>query len=150
VRILAFALQTLSAPFFGGYTTLSHQPQDKASSPQLHGSYHTCNTVKLETLKIHTEKVTFLPYPQPVIFLHGGPGAGTSPNNRRFFDPDFYRIILVDQRGAGKSIPHASLVDNTTWHLVEDLEKLREILKIDKWLVGELFYVFDFMEDRFK
>lgn len=75
-------------------------------------------------------------YPQPVIFLHGGPGAGTSPNNRRFFDPDFYRIILVDQRGAGKSIPHASLVDNTTWHLVEDLEKLREILKIDKWLVG--------------
>ncbi len=75
------------------------------------------------------------PKGHPVLFLHGGPGAGTDPFHRQFFDPNFYRIILLDQRGAGKSKPHASLNDNTTWHLVADIEKLREKLKIDKWLV---------------
>ena len=66
----------------------------------------------------------------PVLFLHGGPGAGSSPGQRRFFDPAFYRIVLFDQRGAGRSTPHADLVDNTTWHLVADIEKLREHLGI--------------------
>ncbi|KAK9097116.1 hypothetical protein Sjap_022613 [Stephania japonica] len=71
----------------------------------------------------------------PVVFLHGGPGGGTSPGNRRFFNPEFYRIILFDQRGAGKSIPHACLEENTTWDLVDDIEKLREHLGIPEWQV---------------
>ncbi|KAK1316236.1 Proline iminopeptidase [Acorus calamus] len=75
------------------------------------------------------------PSGHPVVFLHGGPGAGTSPNNRRFFDPEFYRIILFDQRGAGKSTPHACLDENTTWDLIKDIEKLREHLDIPKWQV---------------
>lgn len=72
---------------------------------------------------------------KPVVYLHGGPGAGISADCRRFFDPEFYRIILFDQRGAGKSTPHAELKDNTTQHLVEDMEKLRKELNVDKWLV---------------
>src|SRR4029077_12077002 len=72
---------------------------------------------------------------KPVILLHGGPGGGTEAKMRRFFDPKRYRIVLFDQRGCGKSRPHASLIDNTTWHLVEDIERLREHLGIEKWLV---------------
>ncbi|KAF8715808.1 hypothetical protein HU200_026760 [Digitaria exilis] len=75
------------------------------------------------------------PQGHPVVFLHGGPGAGTSPGNRRFFDPEFYRIVLFDQRGAGKSTPHACLEQNTTWDLVADIEKLREHLDIPEWQV---------------
>jgi len=71
----------------------------------------------------------------PVVFLHGGPGAGCSPMHRRFFDPDRYRIVLVDQRGAGRSIPHAGLEGNTTQALVEDLERVRKHLGIERWLV---------------
>ncbi|MCS6946364.1 MAG: prolyl aminopeptidase [Steroidobacteraceae bacterium] len=72
---------------------------------------------------------------KPVVFLHGGPGGATTPKMRQFFDPRRYRIVLFDQRGCGKSRPHASLVDNTTWHLVADIEKLREHLAIDRWQV---------------
>lgn len=75
------------------------------------------------------------PNGKPVVFVHGGPGAGCDNRARRFFDPDTYRIILFDQRGCGRSKPHASLVDNTTWHLVADMEKLRAHLHIDKWQV---------------
>ncbi|MFT5219761.1 MAG: proline iminopeptidase [Planctomycetota bacterium] len=71
----------------------------------------------------------------PVIFLHGGPGGACEPAHRRFFDPERYRIILLDQRGCGKSKPHASLEHNTTWDLVDDLEKIREFLDIDRWVV---------------
>lgn len=71
----------------------------------------------------------------PVIFLHGGPGSGTESGHRSYFDPKIYRIVLMDQRGCGKSRPHSSLKDNTTWHLVGDIEKLREHLKITKWVV---------------
>ncbi|XP_078437208.1 proline iminopeptidase [Wolffia australiana] len=71
----------------------------------------------------------------PVVFLHGGPGAGTSPGNRQFFDPEFYRIVLFDQRGSGKSTPHACLEENTTWDLVEDIEKLRINLEVPEWQV---------------
>ncbi|MBL9005498.1 MAG: prolyl aminopeptidase [Myxococcales bacterium] len=71
----------------------------------------------------------------PVVFVHGGPGSGTEPNQRRFFDPSAYRIVLFDQRGAGRSRPHASLVDNTTWHLVADMEQLRMHLGIQRWVV---------------
>lgn len=72
---------------------------------------------------------------RPVIFLHGGPGGGIEPFYRRYFNPQKYRIVLFDQRGAGKSTPHASLDENTTWDLVADIEKLREHLGIDAWQV---------------
>ena len=75
------------------------------------------------------------PNGQPVIFLHGGPGAGLIPDYRRFFDPAAYRIVLFDQRGSGQSTPHACLEDNTTWHLVDDIEQLRTELGIERWLV---------------
>lgn len=75
------------------------------------------------------------PNGMPVIFLHGGPGAGASPNHRRFFDPDFYRIIIFDQRGAGRSKPLGELTDNTTPHLIRDIEQLRRQLAIERWLV---------------
>lgn len=75
------------------------------------------------------------PTGKPAVFVHGGPGGGTDGKQRRFFDPSKYRIILFDQRGCGKSKPHASLEDNTTWHLVSDMERLREHLKIDRWQV---------------
>ena len=75
------------------------------------------------------------PEGKPAVFVHGGPGGGTDAKMRGFFDPKRYRIILFDQRGCGKSRPNASLVDNTTWHLVEDMEKLREHLGIESWLV---------------
>ena len=75
------------------------------------------------------------PKGKPVVFVHGGPGGGTEPKQRQFFDPNAYRIILFDQRGCGQSRPHASLEDNTTWHLVADMERLREHLEIDKWQV---------------
>ncbi|KAG0148904.1 hypothetical protein CROQUDRAFT_669596 [Cronartium quercuum f. sp. fusiforme G11] len=75
------------------------------------------------------------PTGKPVIFIHGGPGGGCSEYDRRYFDPTIYRIVLFDQRGAGKSTPPACLEDNTTWHLVSDIEKIREHLQIDKWVV---------------
>ncbi len=75
------------------------------------------------------------PEGKPVVILHGGPGAGCGAKIRRFHDPRAYRIILLDQRGAGRSTPHADLVDNTTWTLVADIEKLREHLGINRWQV---------------
>ena len=75
------------------------------------------------------------PEGKPVVFVHGGPGGGTDPKQRRFFDPHAYRIVLFDQRGCGKSTPHAELTDNTTWHLVSDMEMLREHLDIRRWQV---------------
>ena len=75
------------------------------------------------------------PEGKPVVFLHGGPGGGSDPKQRRFFHPEKYRIILFDQRGCGKSTPYASLEDNTTWDLVADTEKLRAHLGIARWQV---------------
>ena len=75
------------------------------------------------------------PKGKPALFLHGGPGGGTDPKHRCFFDPQVYRIVLLDQRGCGQSKPHASLENNTTWDLVADIEALREHLGIDKWQV---------------
>ncbi len=71
----------------------------------------------------------------PVVFLHGGPGAGLCTYHRRFFNPAHYRIVLFDQRGAGQSTPFAELRDNTTWHLVDDIETIREALGIERWVV---------------
>src|SRR5690606_15113241 len=73
------------------------------------------------------------PRGKPVVFLHGGPGGGTEPKMRRYFDPAKYRIVLFDQRGAGKSTPFASLEENTTWHLVDDIEALRRELGVERW-----------------
>jgi proline iminopeptidase len=76
------------------------------------------------------------PNGKPVVFLHGGPGGGSSPDHRRQFNPERYKILVFDQRGCGKSTPYASLENNTTWDLVEDIEKLRtEVAKVDKWQV---------------
>lgn len=71
----------------------------------------------------------------PVVFLHGGPGAGVNPLHRRLFDPQAFRIILYDQRGAGQSRPFAHVHNNTTWHLIADLERIRQFFGIEKWLV---------------
>jgi len=71
----------------------------------------------------------------PVVFLHGGPGAGSTPKHRRFFDPAAYRIVLYDQRGAGRSPPLGELRDNTTPHLIDDLERLRRHVGVERWLV---------------
>ncbi|TCP36432.1 prolyl aminopeptidase [Rhodothalassium salexigens DSM 2132] len=75
------------------------------------------------------------PKGKPVVFLHGGPGGGSAPIQRRFFDPAAYRIVLLDQRGCGKSRPHAALENNTTWDLVADLESLRRFLGVERWQV---------------
>ncbi|MBB3773120.1 proline iminopeptidase [Angulomicrobium tetraedrale] len=72
---------------------------------------------------------------KPVVYLHGGPGAGITPNNRRLFDPARYEVILFDQRGCGRSTPYADLTNNTTWHLVADIERLREKFGFAKWQV---------------
>ncbi|MUO81138.1 prolyl aminopeptidase [Agrobacterium vitis] len=72
---------------------------------------------------------------KPAVFLHGGPGGGINPNQRRVFDPALYDVILFDQRGCGKSTPHAHLEANTTWHLVADIERLRDMIGVEQWLV---------------
>jgi proline iminopeptidase len=75
------------------------------------------------------------PGAKPAVFLHGGPGGGISEDHRRLFDPERYDVLLFDQRGAGKSTPYAGLEANTTWHLIADIERLRQLAKVDKWLV---------------
>lgn len=95
---------------------------------------------KTEYLKVSDLHALYLeqsgnPHGQPVLFLHGGPGGGTLPKHRRFFDPAHYRIILFDQRGCGKSLPSAELRDNTTWDLVQDMERIRQHLGIQRWLL---------------
>ncbi len=75
------------------------------------------------------------PNGKPALFIHGGPGGGIEPSHRRYFDPKYFRVVLFDQRGCGKSTPHAELRENTTWDLIHDIEKLRQHLKIEKWIV---------------
>ena len=75
------------------------------------------------------------PGAKPAVFLHGGPGGGIAPDHRRLFDPALYDVLLFDQRGCGKSTPHAGLEANTTWHLVADIERLRVLAGVDRWLV---------------
>ncbi|WP_386082462.1 prolyl aminopeptidase [Vreelandella sp. F11] len=72
---------------------------------------------------------------KPAVFLHGGPGGGISPDHRRLFNPESYDVLLFDQRGCGRSEPHASIEANTTWHLVEDIERLREHIGVTQWMV---------------
>jgi proline iminopeptidase len=94
-------------------------------------------TGMLKVSKIHTlyyEEVGN-PSGNPIVFIHGGPGGGTDPRDRRFFDPQAYRILVYHQRGAGDSTPNACLEENTTWDLVDDLEKLRKHFNVDKWVL---------------
>ena len=95
---------------------------------------------KTEFLKVSELHTIYLeqcgnPQGKPIIFVHGGPGAGISDTHRRFFDPQHYHIILFEQRGAGRSTPSAELKENSTWDLVNDMEKIRTHLKIDQWHV---------------
>src|SRR6185503_7290694 len=87
-----------------------------------------------DTHEIYYEEVGN-PNGKPVVFLHGGPGGGLDADYRRYFDPTLWRVVLFDQRGCGQSTPHAELRDNTTWTLVSDIERLRETLGIEKWVV---------------
>ncbi len=96
---------------------------------------HHTGTLKVSSLhEIYFEE-SGNPKGKPVVFVHGGPGGGTEPKQRRFFDPRVYRIVLFDQRGCGKSAPGACIEENTTWDLVSDMERIRELLKIDRWQV---------------
>lgn len=96
--------------------------------------YHASRLKVSDLHEIYVEE-SGNPDGKPAIFVHGGPGGGTTPLHRRYHDPEVYRIIVFDQRGCGKSTPYASLEDNTTWHLVSDMEAIREHLGISKWQV---------------
>ncbi len=96
--------------------------------------FHTEFLKVSDGFEIYMEQVGN-PNGQPVIFFHGGPGGGITPDYRRFFDPNHYHVILFDQRGAGRSRPHAELKNNTTWKLIEDTESIRKKLNIEKWIV---------------
>ncbi len=96
--------------------------------------YHTSRLKVSEVHTIFYEEVGN-PGGRPALYLHGGPGIGILPSYRRFFDPSSYRVVLPDQRGAGRSTPHAEISENTTWELVEDLERLRLHLEIESWIV---------------
>jgi proline iminopeptidase len=75
------------------------------------------------------------PSGNPIVFIHGGPGDGTNPHDRQFFDPQAYRILIYHQRGAGNLTPSTCFEENTTWDLVDDLEKLRRHFNVDKWIL---------------
>ena len=96
---------------------------------------HESGMLKVSNLHTIYWEVSGNPDGQPVVVLHGGPGGGCPPSYRTYFNPEKYRIVLFDQRGAGKSLPFAELKENTTWDLVADIEKLRMHLKVDKWVV---------------
>ena len=91
--------------------------------------------LRLDSLHQMYWEVSGNPHGVPVLFLHGGPGAGANPAHRRFFDPAVYRIVIFDQRGAGRSLPPGELTDNTTPHLIADIERLRAHLGLDEWIV---------------
>ncbi len=100
--------------------------------------YPALEPYRTGTLEVGDGHVIFFeecgnPEGEPVLLVHGGPGGGANPTMRRFHDPSHYRIILFDQRGCGRSTPYASLEHNTTWHLVADIERLREHLHISRW-----------------
>jgi proline iminopeptidase len=113
--------------------TLSKPPYERTLYPEIE-PYNTGMLRVSDTHEIYFEECGN-PNGKPVVCLHGGPGAGSGADFRRYCDPEAYRIVLFDQRGCGRSKPHASLVDNTTWHSVADIEALREHCGVDKWQV---------------
>jgi proline iminopeptidase len=109
-------------------------------SPERHILYQAIEPYRTGRLRVSELHELYFeesgnPEGKPVVFLHGGPGAGSEPVDHRFFDPARYRIVLFDQRGCGRSTPFACLEENTTWHLVSDIEVLREHLAIQRWQV---------------
>ena len=107
------------------------------NNSSLYPAIEPFNVGQLSVSPLHTIVYEEVGNPQghPALFLHGGPGVGISPSYRQFFDPEHYRVILVDQRGAGRSTPHAEIRENTTWDIVSDLEHLRQELDIENWVV---------------
>ncbi|KAJ3220129.1 hypothetical protein HK099_004451, partial [Clydaea vesicula] len=101
------------------------------TTEQLHATGH----LKVSDLHTIYYEVSGNPNGNPVVYIHGGPGGGTSKEDHRFFDPKVYKIVVFDQRGCGKSTPTAELRENSTWDLVSDIEKLRNVLNIEKWVV---------------
>src|ERR1700761_9162222 len=116
------------------------KPARRAATPRRAGLYPPIkpyNTGMLRVSAVHEiyYEESGNPHGKPALFLHGGPGGGTEPAMRRFFDSRRYRIVLFDQRGCGQSRPHGELRENTTWDLVADIEALRAQLGIERWLV---------------
>mmetsp|Transcript_6082 Transcript_6082/g.6564 ORF Transcript_6082/g.6564 Transcript_6082/m.6564 type:complete len:383 (-) Transcript_6082:118-1266(-) len=113
--------------------------QEQKQQQQLRKLYPPIEPYNIGRLEVGSDHSVYYeecgnPNGKPVVFIHGGPGGGCTKENRCFFDPELYRIILMDQRGAGRSTPTASLTDNTTWDLVRDMELLRTTLNIEKWM----------------
>jgi len=107
----------------------------------MHELYPAIETYRQEMLKVSQLHTIYFeesgnPQGKPVVIFHGGPGGGSQPIYRQYFNPNLWRIVQFDQRGCGKSAPHAELEENTTWHLVEDIEVLRKHLNIDYWVVS--------------
>ena len=114
--------------------------QRRTQDPAVHSLYREIVPYRTGRLKVSDVHDLYYeecgtPAGKPVVLLHGGPGGGIVPVMRRYHDPQLYRIVLFDQRGCGRSIPHACLEENTTWDLVADIERLREHLEIDRWQV---------------
>jgi proline iminopeptidase len=105
--------------------------------PQFYPPVEPFRTHRLKVSALHEIYVEECGNPagQPVVFVHGGPGGGVEPWHRQFFDPRRYRVVLIDQRGCGKSTPHAELRENTTWDLIADMEAVRDKLGVQKWVV---------------
>lgn len=115
-------------------------PPARTSAGRLHALFparEPYRTGRLMVSRLHTlyYEECGKPNGRPLVFLHGGPGAGTTPRHRRYLDPRIWRAVLFHQRGCGRSTPHAELRENTTWDLVADIERLREHLGIDRWVV---------------
>lgn len=121
----------------GFIQSLSNLSFTTAQMPALYPAFATNKSGFLKVSDLHNVYWEECGNPQglPVVYVHGGPGGGINDGDRRYFDPSVYRTVLFDQRGCGKSTPPSELTDNTTWHLVSDMEELREFLGIEKWVV---------------
>jgi proline iminopeptidase len=135
-------VKVFAPPVAGGFNAIYSQSMDRIAGQKRAGAllYPQIEPFDRRMLDVgdgHTIYVEQCGHPDgvPVIILHGGPGGGCSPAMRRYFDPAHYRVILFDQRGCGRSRPHASVEANTTWHLVADIERIRTALGIDRWIV---------------
>lgn len=139
VRRVARKSNTASRPSARRHVSRAHSKM-KITKPGLRALYSASRARRSGWLRVSEVHEIYWeefgnPHGKPAVFLHGGPGAGADKRAHRFFDPETYRIVVFDQRGCGRSRPHASLVDNTTWHLVSDIEQLRAYLGIKQWLV---------------